>query len=141
MLLPPLYRNPLLFIIYIDIKLAFCHIRFQSIPPLMPFTLNWRCTILWPKKKKIHITSYYINSCSRQKLKWRPHGRGMGLVKEFQWPELICLFSNLITAVQWCGFWVGVMGTSGFKVVIYCWDDQNFKRSGNIEKREDFFHF
>ena len=106
----------------------------------MPFTLNWRCTILWPKKKKIHITSYYINSCSRQKLKWRPHGRGMGLVKEFQWPELLCLFSNLITAVQWCGFWVGVMGTSGFKVVIYWWDDQNFKRSGNIEKRR-FFSF
>ena len=37
----------------------------------------------------------------------------------------ICLFSNLITVpVQWCGFWVGVVGTelflTGFKAGIFC---------------------
>ena len=53
----------------------------------------------------------------------------------------VCLFFNLISIpVQWCEFWLGVVGTQLF----FYWfqgrnlliDDQNFKRGGDVKKGE-----
>ena len=53
----------------------------------------------------------------------------------------LCLFSNLITIpVQWCWFWVSVVGTAlfyWFQGRNLLWDDQNFKRGGDDKKEEN----
>ena len=53
----------------------------------------------------------------------------------------VCIFSNLFSIlVQWCGFWVGIMGTGFFYSFQYCnllGDDQKFKRCGDVKKGED----